>query len=49
MDTTPTKALDQTLPGMIELQKRMAKQRDILKPFKTALLDAIAFSVNRPF
>jgi hypothetical protein len=39
MDTAPTQALAQTLPGMIELQERMATQRDILAPFKAALVD----------
>ena len=34
-----TQALAKTLPGMIELQERMAKQRDILAPFKRTLLD----------
>ena len=34
-----TQSLAKTLPGMIEMQKRMATQRDILAPFKRTLLD----------
>ena len=39
LEAAPTKALSETLPGMIELQERMAAQRNILAPFKSALLD----------
>jgi hypothetical protein len=39
MQTAPTQALAKTLPGMIELQERMATQRGILAPFKRALVD----------
>ncbi|MCP4375878.1 MAG: hypothetical protein GY794_06860, partial [bacterium] len=39
LDETPTDALSATLPGMIELQNRLATQRDILAPFKSALCD----------
>jgi len=37
--TYPTSALTQTIPGMREMRNRMARQRDILQPFKEALLD----------
>jgi len=36
---SPTQSLGQTIEGMMELRERMAAQRDILAPFKHALLD----------
>jgi len=40
LQEVPTQALAQTVPGMVELRERMATQRDILAPFKSALLDS---------
>jgi hypothetical protein len=39
LNEVPDPALATTIDGMLELQARMATQRDILAPFKAALLD----------